>query len=61
MPDEEDDFLRQEHEREPEEHVLLAHLGQRARQNATDVVMDSQRLHICNEARPVGGGEGGLG
>ncbi len=46
MADEEDYFLRQENQRQPEEHVLLPHLGQRAGKDAADVVVNAKRLNV---------------
>lgn len=57
--DEEDDLLREQHERQPEKHILLPHLGQGPAQDATDVVLNPQSLHICSSGREGTGTKAG--
>lgn len=44
---EEDYFLGEEHEREAEEDILLAHLRQRTREDTADVVVNAEGLNVC--------------
>lgn len=47
VSDEEDDLFWHQDERESEKDVLLRHLRQGSREDAADMVLHSEILHIC--------------
>lgn len=53
VSDEEDDLFRHQDERESEKDVLLRHLRQGSREDAADMMLHSEVLHICRHAAPV--------
>lgn len=54
VSDEEDDLFRHQDERESEKDVLLRHLRQSSREDAADMMLHSEVLHICRPAASQG-------